>query len=312
VRPVATLRASRGPRRKVVVGLLLAWILAAPLVVSAQDSIDGVHCAFSSLLGTGVYRINSERSAFVLEIPARYTVSRSKYGQNGERRIGLEVRAPLTVGLLRGNNIEDFVDQDVYGTVTITPGLEAEVPLAEWWLVRPFFSVGWGTELGPDREPDLTDPANPIVYERGSALIYQAGFKTRFALPAEAGNWGLLGALRYAGYKPNDGRSADLLLIMGGVETRQRLGSYMNGNYALFVEAHASYSYVADLAELRKGEHRPIAVDDFWEVGLAVSQGVVPFRVFRIPIERFGLAFQMSTDREFRAVKLSFRSPFRR
>lgn len=294
-----------------VAGVALAQLGAT--AASAQGATDGrsVHWAFSSLLGTGVYRISNGRTAFNLKIPARWTVSRSALGAAGERRIGLEVRFPLTLGVLTGDSIGDYIGQDVYGTVTFVPGLEAEVPvLRDWWL-RPWFAVGWGTELGPVDAPSATDP-DAIPDENESAVIYQAGLKSRWRLPVDAGVWALLGAVEYAGYTPSEGPKADLLLVTGGFETRQRLGSLMNGNHALFFETHATYSYVTDLARLRDGSARPVGVDDFFEVGLAVSQGVVPFRVLRfIPIERFGLAFQMSTDTEYRAVKLSFRSPFR-
>jgi len=203
--------------------------------------------------------------------------------------------------VLRANSLGGYIGQDTYGTFSITPGLELEIPVTRDWLLRPSFALGWGTELGP------TDDA---VVEQ-TAFIFQAGLKSRVHLPIEIGNWGLLGALQYAGYDPNDGGVSDILVATGGLETRQRLGRLFHGPNPLFVESHATYSYVVDLAGRRRADAPTVGLDDFVEVGLAVSQGVVPFRLFGLPIERLGLAFQMSTDTDYRAVKLSFRSPFR-
>jgi len=314
------LRSSRTPRpartRLLRAARLVALVLLLghPAPLRAQDASDGrsLHWAFGTFLGTGVYRIGEDRTAFTVKIPGRFTVGRAALGDEGERRIGLELRFPVTVGVLTGDTIADYIGQDVYGTVAITPGLEAEIEVVRDWRLRPYFAVGWGTELGPVSAPDPADPDAPID-ENESALIYQAGLKSRYRLPVDHGTWALLGAVAYAGYTPSEGARGDLLLVTGGFETRQRLGSLMRGNHALFWELDATYSFVSDLARLRDGASPPVGIDDFVEVGLGVSQGVVPFRALRwIPIERLGLAFQLSTNLEYRAVKLSFRSPFRR
>ncbi len=270
-----------------------------------------MHWAFGAFLGTGVYRLDEGRTAFTIQIPARWTLSRSALGQDGERRIGLELRFPVTLGVLTGDSIQDYIDQSVYGTIAFTPGIEAEIEVFRDLWLRPSFAMGWGTELGPDPVIDPNDPDPPEALS--SALIYQVGLKSRYRLPIDRGVWSLLGFVQYAGYNPSEGPSADLLLVTGGFETRQRLGSLMRGNHALFWETHATYNYVSDLDRLRNGPGQPVGIDDFVEVGLAVSQGVVPFRLFGwLPIERVGIAFQLSTDLDYRAVKLNFRSPFRR
>lgn len=296
-----------GPRVRTLwlcIGLVF-WTAApghaqdAPVDPTASQPL---HWAFGSFLGTGVYRISDERSAFVLKIPARWALSHSAMGQDGERRLGLELRFPLTLGMLQSKTLGGYRNQDTYGTFAITPGLEVEIPVVRGWLLRPSFAIGWGKELGPNDDPAVNQ----------SALIYQVGLKSRVHLPIEFGTWGLLTFVQYAGYNPTVGPSGDLLLVTGGLETRQRLFHLFNGPNPLFFETHATYNYVTALDKLRNGDAPPIDVGDFWEVGFAISQGVVPYRIFRIfPIERFGLAFQLSTDTDYRAIKLSFRSPFR-
>jgi hypothetical protein len=270
---------------------------------STEEPEAGLHWAFASTLGTGVYRLAGDRTSFNILIPGRFALQRSKIGQENERRIGIELRFPLTLGVLQGNSFDDFVGQESLGTVSFVPGVELEIPVTQDWLLRPFASIGGGWELGEGS-------SNSSVVD--SALIYSAGLKSRWHVPIDQGNWGVLSGVQYTGYDPRNGPSGDLLIVTGGLETRQRLFGLMRGNHALFIEAHGTYNYVSDLSKLREGEVRPLGIDDFWEAGLAVSQGVVPFRLFRIPIERVGIAFQLSTDREYRAVKLSFRSPFRR
>jgi hypothetical protein len=286
------------------VGLLIATF-AAPAAVragSGDDVAPPIHWAYGAFLGTGAYRISGDRAAFLLQIPARWTARRSGFDEDGKRRFGLELRFPLTLGVLRPDSTSGYIDQETYGTVSLTPGLELEFPLTHDWLLRPFFAVGWGTELGPD----------DVSAIKHSALIYQAGLKSRYRLPTDLGTWAVLAGVQFAGYNPDVGDSSGLLVITGGLETRQRLFQMFIGPNPLFIEAHAIYNYVNDLNERGNRAPAPVGVDDFWEVGLSVSQGVVPFRILRIPIERIGIALQMGTNTDYRAIKLSFRSLFRK
>lgn len=298
----------RVPRRHHVASVLvriavLAFAVAVASPATAQVRVTPpIHWGFGSFLGTGFYEISDDRRAFLLQIPARWTFRDAGFDAEGERRIGVELRAPLTLGVLQSGTVSGYTDQGTYGTVSIVPGLELEIPLTQDWLLRPYFAVGWGAELGPDD--------GSVVNQ--SALIYQAGLKSRYRLPTDLGTWAVLAAVQFAGYNPSTGDSSDLLVVTGGLETRQRFCQLFRGPNPLFIEAHATYNYVTDLSAVQRGTPTPTGVDDFFEVGLAISQGVIPFRIFRIPIERFGIAFQMSVDSNYRAIKLNFRSPFRR
>ncbi len=253
-----------------------------------------VHWAYGSFLGTGWYRVSADRKAFVLRIPPRWTYRQSGMDDEGNRQIGIEFRFPLTLGLAQIDDLGGIINQENFTTASFTPGIELEIPVTEKWLLRPYLRVGWGKELDGGE----------------SAWIYEGGIKSRYVLPIKKGDWGLLGAVQYAGYKPNVGASSDMLNLMVGIETRQPLGQFSFRDNPLYLEWQVTYNRLSDPASFRRRGDPNIEIHDFWEGALAVSMGDKPFRIFGMNFDRFGLAYQISSDNRYRAIKINLRSPF--
>ncbi|MGB5489024.1 MAG: hypothetical protein WBN06_16660, partial [Lysobacterales bacterium] len=99
----------RSPRRK----LQQAFTFLMFLLISITDSLaaeaktvfEPVHWAYSSFFGTGWYQVEDTRSVFVVKAPIRQTLRTSSLTESGSRKLGVEIRYPVTVGL---HDIEDL------------------------------------------------------------------------------------------------------------------------------------------------------------------------------------------------------------
>lgn len=259
------------------------------------DPEDGsIHWAYGSFLGTGWYKISGDRKAFVLGIPLSWNYQKSGWAEDGKRQTGIEFKFPVTLGLAQIQDITSIVLPDNFSTASFTPGIELEIPLNRDWMLRPYLMAGWGKEIGGDE----------------SAWIYESGVKARYSLSWGNGNWDWLSAVQFAGFSPNVGESSTMLNIMTGIENQQQLGNWaFNGNQ-LYLDWHFTYNRFSDPASFRRNGDSRIEVTDFWESAAALSFGNKPIKILGFNFDRLGLAYQISSDSEYRAIKLSLKSPF--
>ena len=271
-----------------------------PVATQAKDEANSnpdegvIHWAYGSFLGTGWYRVAGDRKAFVLRIPPRWVYQNSGRSQDGEKTIGIEFLFPLTLGLEQIDDIPEIISSENLTTASFTPGVELEIPLNTNWVLRPYVMAGWGKEFTG----------------KESAWIYQAGVKARYSFPQGNGNWRWLSAIQYAGYSPNNDKSSDMLNLMTGIENRQKLGDWAINSNQLFLDWHFSYNRFSDPASFRRKGDPDIEVNGFWEAAAAISFGEKPIRILGFKFDRLGFAYQISSDSEYRAIKLSLSSPF--
>ena len=121
---------------------------AAP--ANAQDLIEPTrHWAYASFFGTGWYKINDQRSTFILRASPRWTVGDASISEGGEREIAYTFRVPLTMGFanLDFEGIPGFLDPDNYTTASVGFSVDADIPITRRFSVRPSGEVGYGTIL---------------------------------------------------------------------------------------------------------------------------------------------------------------------
>jgi len=135
---------------------IFAGLIAATAVA---DEVDGVaNYAYSVFIGTGVYKID-DRTIYILRVPAAFDLREPDY-ETG--KIGLRLLIPFSVGVTNYDSIDDIPDLSVNDlqSVTITPGIEGQIPFRRNWLLKPFVQAGLGW--------DMKSSANSIVWGAGS------------------------------------------------------------------------------------------------------------------------------------------------
>ena len=288
-----------GLRFQYSVGVFVFFMMAGvPGLSIAQDAeVEPVHWAYSSFFGTGWYQVESARSVFVLRVPPRQTLRESGFSDSGERKIGVEIHYPVTLGLHNIDNLPGLIEPDNFGTASFTPGVVWEIPVNERWYLRPSAHLGWGTDLRSDE----------------SAWIYYAGVKSQYSFPRRKFDWYLHNSLYFAGYTPDKGKSDRLAVARIGVELRQPLSEEtLVGSAMGHIHWTLMYSFMGNELhfDLPEGHFDPI--DDQFEAGVALSFRKGPFKLWFIPIHSLGLGYKFSSNGQFKAITLTTRTWFTR
>lgn len=274
---------------------LILW-LAMP-AARAQDPDDStVHWAYASYFGTGLYALKNDLSVFAIRASPRWSWGEPGLEDDGTMDIGIEFRLPITFSLQKFNldDLGPIFDIDNFATLSVTPGIELELPVTERWSLKPLVYAGWGTELdGPE-----------------SAWIYWAGVKSRYRLGSGKLDWALVNSIEYIGYTPNEGSSNDAFPVMAGLEFRSPLGNARLDGQQVYLDWHVTYTaYFDDLKFLVRDV--PIRkIGDTWELALSYSKGERKLKLWRLEWDRIGLAYRFSSSGEFKGVALVFRSVF--
>lgn len=276
--------------------LVASLLLMAPASGMAQEEPAPVHWAYSAFFGTGLYRVKDNQSVFVFRIPPRQTVRRASIDDDGKRRYGVEIHYPLTLGLHNVDDLPGILDPDNFGTVSFTPGVTVEIPVSQRWSLRANAHFGWGKE---------TD-------NHQSAWIYYGSFKSRVLFGGSSVEGAWLSGISYGGYNPDVGERSDLAAFMLGAEIYQPLRRTAGSGAPLRLDWHLTYDWLFDEVDFILPRMGAKAIEDQWELGLALSKGAEPFRLWFIDFQRIGLAVRWSTDGDFRAISLNFRTPFSR
>lgn len=285
-------------RRSAMTCKLLALLaLAGTGSLRAEETdFESTHWAYASFFGTGWYQVQDNRSVFVMKIPPRQTLQKSSLTESGVRQLGIEIRYPLTLGLHDIDDLGGIVETGNLGTVSFSPGVMLEIPVNERWYLRPFAHMGWGKEL----------------HNKGSAWIYYAGIKSRYTFPGRKLDWSLLNSLYWAGYSPDEGKSDHLAAAQLGVELRQPVSKTTLLGRPIDLHWSFMYSFLGDKLHFNLPDGTFDPLNDQFEAGIAMGFRNGPYELWFFKVHRLGLAYQFSSDGQFKAITFSMSSWFTR
>jgi len=259
-----------------------------------EDPARQVHWAMGAFFGTGWYRVDENRTVYILRIPLRQTLRESFFDEGGKRKLGVEISYPVSIGLNRLEDIPDFIDLDNFGTISFTPGILVEIPVTRKWYLRPYLHAGYGMETTTG----------------DSAWIYYGGIKSRYRLSEGRANWSLLNGVYYAGYKPEYRSRGRYGSMLTGIEFNQPLEKLELGGDPLWLNWHLTYNYLFDRLDFHVDRDVVESIDDQWEFGLALSKGQKRMKIWFLSFEHVGISFNWSSNGRFKAISLNLSSPF--
>ncbi len=282
-------------------GILIFLVFGIPGSLRAEsasvlsEDFEPVHWAYASFFGTGWYSIEGARSVFALQVPFRQTIRESSVSETTGRKLGVEIRYPLTIGLHDVEDLGGIVDNDNFGTIAFAPGVELEIPINQRWYLRPFAHIGWGREL-----------------ETGeSAWVFYTGIKSRYIFPSKNKNeWSLLNGLYFAGFRPDEGRSDHLAVASIGVELRQPLSNTKLAGRPIDLHWNLMYTFLGNELHFNLPDGSFDPIQDQVELGFAMSFRDGPYKLWFLNVHRLGLGYRFSSSGEFTAITLHMRSWF--
>ncbi len=285
-------------RRRIWLALALS-ISGAAHAQAQADAPQAIHWAYSTFFGTGAYETSSGAEATVVSVRPGRRFRTAALDDTGKRTVGIRLRVPVAVGV---HDFEDTssgaaLDFHSVGTLSVTPGVEIDIPLTARWSLKPLVYGGWGTELHGD----------------ASAWIYWAGVKSRLRFGSPDFEWALVNTLTYVGYSADGGERSSLRPILTAMEFSQPIAKKLGGE-PVRLHWHVAYTDYLNEAEFkfRRRSTPPLEVAEEWELGVAFSTGERPLRLWRLRWDRLGLAYRFSNDGELRGIGLVFSSLFDR
>ena len=277
--------------------LLIVCLLPAPAwaQLKGAEPEKQVHWASAAFFGTGWYRVDENRRTFIFRIPWRQEVRSAGWDEDGERKLGIEIIYPVSLGVHSLDELPDFIEFDNYGTITFTPGVAVEIPLTDRWDLRPYAHYGVGYE---DTSGEW-------------AQIYYGGINSRYLLSQRDGlDWNLLNAVSYAGYKPEFKNRGHYGSAMAGIEAKQRMERFNIAGTPAWLNWHVTYDYMFDNLNFLVSEDEVVTIRDQWEFGLALSRGDSKIKIWFLQFEQLGLAYKISSNGKYRALSFNLRSRF--
>lgn len=273
-------------------------LVTLPLQASSQEyDSNAVHWAYSSYFGTGWYRIGDSGDAFVIRVTPRWELFEPSL-QDGERKIGVELRLPFTAGMdtFTFDDPSGTLDPSNLATLSITPGVDVTIPINHRWSLKPYASVGFGT----------------VINENESAWTYWAGIKSKYVLASGKHDWSLLNSVGFVGFTPSSGAAEDFWPLMIGLELEHEFGDVMLAGEQALLTWHGMYTtFENDLdAVLEDGSLKPIT--DQWEIAVSMRRKDNRIKLWLFHFDRLGLAYRFSSDGDLKGIAFVFRSVFDR
>jgi hypothetical protein len=279
-----------------VVTLIVA--ICVPQDSLAQDpDARSLHWAYASYFGTGWYSVGDNRDAYVLRMTPRWEYREASLGDDGDRSIGIYFKFPVTIGLdtLDLSNLPGALEPDNLASLSVTPGIDIEIPVTQRFTLRPYLAVGYG----------VTTNSNE------SAWTYWTGVRSRYSFQSGKLDWALLNSISYVGYTPNEGSAEDFWPLMIGLEFNYPLGKAEAKEGSWILHWHGTYtSFENDLDFLAANSPDAKPITDEWELGIAFRRKGERIPIWFMSFDRLGLAFRSSSDGELRGIAFIFRSLF--
>ena len=257
----------------------VACIAAIPRVnaqtTTVKDEQDLINWYYAATYGTGIYAAG-DRTVGVLKIPLSRTLRASSDDQ-----WGLRLLLPVTLGFydfgfdsVVGDGLPDRI-----GTLSFVPGIEFEKRIVPRWLLKPYVTAGMGWELDGG----------------GSAVIYDAGLRSRFRLGEHRETvFSLVNLLSLAGYNPSGGQNEPLGLFAIGVDIEVPFSGTLFGRPVVLSVLPIYYYYFSRLrfAEFADPDNK---LREQAELAVSVL-AKQPFKVLGINVDRFGVAIRYNAD----------------
>jgi hypothetical protein len=276
---------------------LLLLFLVASQSVPAVETAGNVHWAYSSYFGTGTYQLGDLATVAVVRPNPFWTFRESAIDDDGNRTLGWRLRVPVSIGYhaFDFREISEILDPGNVVTVSVTPGVEMDIPVTRRWLLRPLLYAGWGT---------VTDSSE-------SAWSYWTGIKSRYTWNTGKLEWSLLNAISYVGFNSDSDNTEGMAPIMMGFEWAYPFTNWKMDNDPLELSWHLEYtSFQNDLDLPPFLDSNTERVLDLWQVGVALGRQNKTFELWGMEWDRFGLAVEQGGNNKLRGIKLYFSSVF--
>jgi len=270
-----------------ILWLVCATSAHAQTKSQTQSEQQSLNWYYSAVFGTGVYKAG-DTVVSVLQVPFGHELKAPSADE-----WGLKLVVPVSVGFhnFEFDQLLEGKTPNSVGTLSIFPGVEAQIPVASNWRLKPYANVGWGWDLSGG----------------GGALIYAGGVKSLFALPvARNVELSLGNQLTLAGYSPEGGSNQPLGIFVAGANV-EVVSEWKLLDRPLIVGTHLIYYYYFNRLRFPTANDPDNKISEQGEIAISLSvKKAIDFSLF--DLDRIGLGFRFGAG--LKGVSLFFSLPY--
>ena len=284
--------------RLTTIRVLLLFVTAAIVLITdgglttvraADDPDDLLNYSFAVWVGSGIYKVSDANKRFaVLRVPAAFTLRPTQYDKVKFRdRFGFRLLLPAVVAL------EEETDTNfTFGAAAFVPGLEVQIPVNQYWTLKPFGQIG----LGKD-----SDGGN-VEY------IYGGGARSLISFSWEKFSFGIGNSLILAeNRKSTKNETNGFSMLEAGLDIRHPIGFTFHDrklDASLFFVASRFFNRVEFFEDGGDTER----VNRIYTFGMTLGTGE-PFSIWKVNLNRVGIDYRWG-NAGFRGIGFNLGFPF--
>jgi len=257
--------------------------------LAGEDPGDLFNYSFGVWLGSGVYKVKDADKRFaVLRVPMGYTLRPMQFDKPAlVDRLGFRLLLPAVIGF------EEETDTNFsYGTVAFVPGLEVQIPINEYWALKPFAQFG----AGKDTAGGTTQ------------YIYGGGLRSLVSIPWQKFVFGIGNSLVLA--ENRDASSNDtsgFSMINAGLDIRHPTNLTIFDRQ-LDISGYFIINYFRNQVDILSDDGNTSKINTLYDVGLTfgVSEAV---SIWIVSLDRVGIDYRWG-DEGFKGIGFNLGFPF--
>ena len=257
--------------------------------LAGEDPGDLFNYSFGVWLGSGVYKVKDADKRFaVLRVPMGYTLRPMQFDKPAlVDRLGFRLLLPAVIGF------EEETDTNFsYGTVAFVPGLEVQIPINEYWALKPFAQFG----AGKDTAGGTTQ------------YIYGGGLRSLVSIPWQKFVFGIGNSLVLA--ENRDASSNDtsgFSMINAGLDIRHPTNLTIFDRQ-LDISGYFIINYFRNQVDILSDDGSTSKINTLYDVGLTfgVSEAV---SIWIVSLDRVGIDYRWG-DEGFKGIGFNLGFPF--
>jgi len=245
--------------------------------------------SFAVWIGSGVYKVpDADKRLAVLRAPFGYTFRSAQYDKPEFRdRLGFKLLLPAVVAA------QEETDTDfTFGAAAFVPGLEVQIPVNEYWTLKPFGQFGAGKDTA----------GGDLRY------IYGGGVRSLVSFPWKKFVFGIGNSMILAEDRDSTKKEASgFSMLEAGLDVQHPLGlSFLNRDIdvGLFFVASRFFNRVEFLKDGGDTER----INLIYTAGLTFG-AKEPVSFWKIDIDRVGIDYRWG-DEGFRGLGFNLGFPF--
>ncbi|MGB5745630.1 MAG: hypothetical protein WBM69_01530 [Desulfobacterales bacterium] len=256
---------------------------------AGEDPGELFNYSFAIWLGSGVYKVqNADKRFAVLRVPAAVTLRPANLEKSALiDRLGFRLLLPAAVGF------EEETDTDFsFGAVAFVPGLEVQIPINQYWALKPFAQLGAGKDTA----------GGDLQY------IYGGGLRGLISIPWKKfvfgiGNSVVLAEDRDATSKNTSGFS----MFNAGLDVRHPT-DFTIFNRQLDVSVFFVANFFRNRVDILSDDGETDRINTLYDVGLTFGLSE-SLSIWKVDLDRVGIDYRWG-DQGFKGIGFNLGFPF--